>query len=75
MFHDLNHEAPTGHEYDCPTCGVPMEVIDRFSLRGAPAPVEHVKVRCPVGHWFMLPTEQLAEAGTHLSRRGASVPT
>ena len=64
MFQDPNHEAPTGLDYACPTCGVPMEVVDRFTLAGAPAPVEHVKVRCPSGHWFTIPTEWLAQVAT-----------
>jgi len=46
-------------EFDCPTCGAPTEVIDRFTLWGVPADVEHIKVRCVVGHWFTLPTDSL----------------
>ena len=49
-------------ELDCPTCGAPMEVIDRFTLRGVPEDVEHVKVRCIVGHWFTPMTESLVKA-------------
>ena len=64
MFHDPNHDGSTGFEYDCPSCGVPMEVIDRFILNGVPTPVEHVKVRCPIGHWYTIPTEWLAGVGT-----------
>ncbi|MBV8944558.1 MAG: hypothetical protein JO046_22105 [Solirubrobacterales bacterium] len=64
MFQDPNHEAPTGLEYDCPTCGTRMEVVDRFVLYGVPAPVEHVKVRCPSGHWFTIPTEGHAQRAT-----------
>jgi hypothetical protein len=37
-----------------------MEIIDRFTLYGVPAPVEHVKVRCGVGHWYTIPTDWLA---------------
>ena len=62
MFNDLSHEAPAALEYDCPTCGTPMEVVDRFTLYGVPAPVDHVKVRCPSGHWFTLPVDGLTQA-------------
>ncbi len=47
---------------ECPACGLPAEITDRFTLAGAPAPVEHVKVVCVMRHWFTLPVEQLAPA-------------
>ena len=62
MRSKLSPEAVTTAELDCPGCGAPMEIIDRFTLYGVPAPVEHVKVRCVVGHWFTIPTEWLARA-------------
>ena len=76
MFRDLNHEAPTALQYACPSCGVPMEVVDRFTLAGAPGPVEHVKVRCPGGHWYTVPTEDLAPVRTAVGPASAlaSVP-
>ena len=40
---------------DCPACGLPAEVIDRFVLDGASDPVEHVKLVCVAGHWFTPP--------------------
>jgi hypothetical protein len=49
-------------ELNCPTCGAPMEVIERFTLPGAPEDVEHLKVQCIVGHWFTPTTESLVEA-------------
>jgi len=52
-------------EYDCPVCGAPMEVIDRFTLPGALASVEHVKVRCIIGHWFTPPTDSLVRTDSH----------
>ncbi|MBV8711807.1 MAG: hypothetical protein JOY56_08500 [Solirubrobacterales bacterium] len=51
-----------------------MEVTDRFILHGVPAPVEHVKVRCPVGHWFTIPTDGYAQAATHEAVSGPSSP-
>lgn len=41
---------------DCPACGLPAEIVDRFVLDGSPSPVEHVKLRCIDGHWFTVPT-------------------
>ena len=57
-----NHEpsytglAP-GALVDCPTCGLPAEITDRFVLGGAPGPVEHVKVVCVRRHWYTLPVD------------------
>ena len=42
---------------ECPTCGLPAEVTDRFMLDGAPGPVEHVKIACVARHWYTLPTD------------------
>jgi hypothetical protein len=70
MHSDLN---PQGRApYDCPGCGAPMEIIDRFTLFGVPAPVEHVKVRCVVGHWYTIPTDWLASADRHRQRHATS---
>lgn len=44
---------------DCPKCGLPAEVTDRFILGGAPDPVEHVKLVCVAGHWFTPPVDFL----------------
>ena len=72
MPSDLNPEAVTALELDCPGCGAPMEIIDRFTLYGVPAPVEHVKVRCVVGHWYTIPTDWFASPDTDPQRRAAS---
>ena len=63
MTGDPNSEDVTIPELDCPKCGWPTEIIDRFTLHGVPAPVDHVKVRCIVGHWFTIPTDWLASTG------------
>lgn len=47
MPRELISDAVTTLEHDCPRCGAPIEVIDRFTLCGVPEDVEHVKVRCP----------------------------
>jgi hypothetical protein len=39
----------------CPDCGLPAEVLDRFHLGSTDGAVEHVKVRCVTGHWFVTP--------------------
>lgn len=50
-------ELAPGALVDCPTCGLPAEITDRFTLMGAPAPVEHVKVVCVRRHWYTLPVD------------------
>lgn len=45
---------------ECPACGLPAEITDRFVLNGAPAPLEHIKVVCVKRHWFTLPVDLLA---------------
>jgi hypothetical protein len=57
-----NHEIQTAFEplLECPACGLPAEITDRFTLGGAPGPVEHVKLVCVVRHWFTLPVDQFA---------------
>ena len=51
---------PTEPLVECPACGLPAEITDRFTLGGAPEPVEHVKLVCVTRHWFTIPAEQLA---------------
>ena len=54
-------EIDTPHEplLNCPTCGLPAEITDRFMLDGVPTPVEHVKLVCIAGHWYTPPVDQL----------------
>ena len=70
---DLNPGTVTAPELDCPGCGVPMEIIDRFTLSGAPMPVEHVKVRCRAGHWYTMPTDSLARLSRPSLRHTSAV--
>jgi len=51
---------PTEPLMECPQCGLPAEITDRFVLGGAPGPVEHVKIVCVTRHWFTLPVDQVA---------------
>jgi hypothetical protein len=50
----------------CPSCGLPATITDRFTLGGAPSPVEHVKLVCVAGHWCTPPIDDLL--GTTLER-------
>jgi hypothetical protein len=52
-----NTELTLGALVDCPTCGLPAEVTDRFTLGGAPGPIDHVKVVCVRRHWYTLPVD------------------
>jgi hypothetical protein len=53
---DSTHLAP-GALVECPTCGLPAEITDRFTLGGAPELVEHVKVQCVRRHWYTMPVD------------------
>ena len=58
---------------NCPTCGLPAEITDRFTLAGAPGPVEHVKLICVRRHWYTLPVDMLrlnAPVSEHTSKSG-----
>jgi hypothetical protein len=48
---------------DCPQCGLPAEIRDRFHLPSTAGPVEHVKTLCAISHAFTLPAERV---GLHL---------
>ena len=62
----MNNEKPHNAELtrsallNCPTCGLPAEITDRFTLGGAPGSVEHVKLICARRHWYTLPADGLA---------------
>jgi hypothetical protein len=72
-YPDLN--IPADPLLDCPTCGLPAEITERFILDGVPAPVEHVKLVCVKGHWYTPPVDQLlmAESDRHRARCSAAV--
>lgn len=44
----------------CPECGESARVESRFVLESTDGPIEHCKVRCPHGHWFLLPVSMLS---------------
>ncbi|PJJ54219.1 hypothetical protein CLV56_3727 [Mumia flava] len=43
----------------CPDCGAPAEVTGRFALESTDGPMEHVRLRCVLGHWFVGLAERL----------------
>jgi hypothetical protein len=53
----------------CPDCGALAEVLDRFVLESTDGPIDHARVRCVRGHWFLLPIEVLARTHPRLSGR------
>jgi hypothetical protein len=42
-----------------PDCDAPAVVTEQLWFRSTDGPIEHVKVRCVAGHWFMGATEIL----------------
>jgi hypothetical protein len=71
----LDNAAPTPDDHDplleCPTCGLPAEITDHFTLDGAPAPVEHVKLVCVQRHWYRMPVDQLPSSAAVADNRNA----
>ena len=62
----------------CPQCGRAAQIYDRFTLGSTSGVIEHAKTRCPEGHWFTVPAEDLRPyQPRHLSsqrRAAAAVP-
>lgn len=54
---------------DCPLCGLPAEIVARFTFDGSPGPVEHVRLACVAGHWFTLPVDSLGLQATTSAQR------
>ena len=55
-----------------PTCGAVAEIADRFALSSTDGALDHAKVVCLHGHWFMLLVESLtidAETAEHSGTR------
>ena len=70
-----NTRLQTGALVDCVTCGLPAEITDRFTLGGAPGPVEHVKVVCVRSHWYTLPVDMfpVGASGSTRAPQGSHV--
>jgi hypothetical protein len=43
----------------CPECGLPVEIVHSQVFVSTHGPVEHVHVRCPQRHWFLLAADLL----------------
>lgn len=55
-----SERAPSSLELlSCPECHAPAEVEWRDVVDSTDGPVEHVKIRCLHGHWFLMPAERL----------------
>ncbi|HYB28636.1 MAG TPA: hypothetical protein VEF89_18625 [Solirubrobacteraceae bacterium] len=67
-----NSKLEPGALVGCPTCGLPAEITDRFTLDGAPEPVEHVKVVCVRRHWYTLPVEMFPVSALMTDHRSTS---
>ena len=59
----------------CPDCGALAEVLDRFVLESTDGPIDHARIRCVRGHWFLLPIEMLARTHPRLPGRHAGRAT
>lgn len=46
-------------------CGLPAEVVRRFTMHSTDGPLEAAMIRCPVDHWFNGPIETLTHNSTH----------
>ena len=44
---------------NCPECGDAAEVRDRVVLESTDVPIEHAKIFCVRGHWFLMPVAGL----------------
>lgn len=71
--------------FDCPAyldqdgrarCGLPAEVLRRFTMESTGGPLEGVMIKCPAGHHFNAPVEFLALEGAPGARdpRAARLP-
>ncbi len=57
----------------CPQCSRPAQITDRFALGSTSGPLEHVKTRCPEGHWFTVLEDDLeAYRPAHPGQRRAA---
>lgn len=57
---DVMESASDVEIVGCPRCGSPAEVADRFVLASTDGPVEVLRVRCVLRHWFTVLSADLA---------------
>jgi hypothetical protein len=58
----------------CPECGAPADVVERFVLTSTDGPVEHARVHCAGGHWFLLSVATLHRSRSRLGRTDPLTP-
>lgn len=63
LAHPSNHpvDLPTIELTGCPACDQPTEILRRFVLESTGGPIEHVKIRCLLGHGFVMPVAMLRD--------------
>jgi hypothetical protein len=54
----------------CPTCGLPAEIIERFTLASTHGPVDHIAVACIADHFFRMAVDRLPADAQVLVRAG-----
>lgn len=67
-----DHTSPSSITFDivdCPSCGLPAEIVDTFTLGSTDGPVEHVKVVCIAGHWFTPQADRLGATPAPVASR------
>ena len=63
MLHHHAIEATAAESLQCPSCGLPATITDRFTLHGSPGPVEHVRLVC-VRRSLVYATDRVAARST-----------
>ena len=58
----------------CPDCASIAEVLERFVLEGTGGPVEHARIRCIAGHWFLVRSASLMSPPLPRSARRRTSP-
>jgi hypothetical protein len=69
-------DCPAYTDHECTArCGLPAEVICRFTMNSSDGPLDSAKIRCPAGHWFNAPIEFLTweSADSHRPAPSAAV--
>ena len=56
-----DEDPPTLELVGCPTCNQPAEILRRVVLEGTDRPIEHVRIRCILGHGYFMPVELLLD--------------
>jgi hypothetical protein len=59
---------------DCPACGLPTEVVERFTVDSSTRPVEHLKLVCVAGHWVTAPVDSLSVANRQRGEQAGPHP-